>query len=59
MDIASAILQRKSIREFLDKIVDIEIVKNVNFYGCNHKGYANSNTFKCCGDKVILKNIIS
>lgn len=29
MDIASAILQRKSIREFLDKIVDIEIIKKI------------------------------
>ena len=44
---------------YVSKKGDIEIIKNENFHGCNYKGYANSNTFKCCGDKVIKENIIS
>ena len=44
---------------YISKINNIETIKNINFHGCNHKGYVNNNTFKCCGDKVILENIIS
>ena len=44
---------------YVSKLVNIEIIKSINFYGCNYKGYCYNNTFKCCGDKVILENIIS
>jgi hypothetical protein len=44
---------------YVSKKDDIEIIKNENFYACNHKGYCHNNTFKCCGDKVIKENIIS
>ena len=44
---------------YVNKNGSIEIIKNKNFYSCNYKGYCYNNTFKCCGDKVILKNIIA
>jgi hypothetical protein len=44
---------------YVGKIYNVEIIKNTNFYGCNYKGYANINTFKCCGDKVNISEIIS
>ena len=44
---------------YVSKIVNVEIIKNENFYGCNFKGYANNNTFNCCGDKVNISEIIS
>jgi hypothetical protein len=44
---------------YVSKIVNIVIIKNNNFYSCNYKGYANSNTFKCCGENVNIYEIIS
>jgi FkbM family methyltransferase len=44
---------------YISKIPNIEIIKNENFHGCNYKGYANNNTFKCCGDKVNISEIIA
>ena len=44
---------------YVSKIVNIEIINNENFYACNYKGYSYNNTYKCCGDKVKLSEIIS
>lgn len=35
------------------------IKNNEGFYSCNHKGYANNNTYKCCSDKIKQENIIA
>ena len=42
---------------YVSKIINIEIIKNDNFYQCNYKGYENNNT--CCVNKIIKENIIS
>ena len=34
-------------------------IKNTNFYGCNYKGYAYSNTYMCCYNKIQLHEIIA
>lgn len=46
-----------SISYFLSK-TNTTVVKNTNFYNCNHKGYCYNNTFKCC-EPPILEDIIS
>jgi len=44
---------------YVKDIKDIEIIKkNKCFKGCNHKGYANNNTFKCC-NIVNINELIS
>ena len=35
-----------------------EIIKNNNFYACNHKGYMYNN-FNCCADNINIENIIA
>jgi hypothetical protein len=34
-------------------------IKNNNFYSCNYKGYAYSNTYMCCCHKIQLNEIIT
>lgn len=44
---------------YVGKIIDIEIIKNKNFYSCNHKGLCYNSTLLCCGKKVNVYEIIS
>jgi len=44
---------------YVTKINNIEIIKDSKFYGCNYKGYANNNTFLCCGNKVNPQELIA
>ena len=48
-----------SIAYYVGKMIDIEIIKNKNFYSCNHKGLCYNNTFLCCGEKVNISEMIS
>ena len=44
---------------YVRTINTIEIIKSPKFYGCNYKGYANNNTFLCCGNKINPHELIS
>ena len=42
---------------YISKMDNVEIIKNINFYACNYKGYSNEKI--CCGDKVNVPEIIA
>lgn len=44
---------------FIKEKCKAETIKLDGFFACNHKGFAYNNTHKCCGSKVIQKDIIS